>query len=282
MGSLLNRFRPLLVLGRISNLPTVWSNCLAAWVLAGGRAWAQLAVACLGGTLLYTGGMFLNDAFDVEFDRRFRPERPIVSGQVSLTVVWAAGTALLVLGEICFCRLGKSACAFGLGLGATILLYDAVHKKTNLAPLLMAGCRFLLYMAAASAAAPAAMPKVWLHAGVLGAYIVGLSYIARRESTSAHPVTWPVPLVFLPVFISVADGPLPDWFGWARALGAGLWVSWSVYSLGRVVPGALPRGVAGLLAGIALLDWLAASAHSPIAGLICVGLFLLALLLQRV
>src|SRR4051794_33630035 len=71
-----------LVLGRISNLPTVGSNCLAAWLLGGGGSWGKLAAVGAGAALLYTAGMFLNDAFDVEFDRRHRPERPIVSGVV--------------------------------------------------------------------------------------------------------------------------------------------------------------------------------------------------------
>jgi hypothetical protein len=30
------KLRTLLVLGRVSNLPTVWSNCLAGWWLGGG------------------------------------------------------------------------------------------------------------------------------------------------------------------------------------------------------------------------------------------------------
>jgi 4-hydroxybenzoate polyprenyltransferase len=74
--------RVMLVLGRVSNLPTVWSNCLAGWVLAGGGIQNELLVFCAGATFLYLGGMFLNDAFDTDFDRRHRPERPIVSGQI--------------------------------------------------------------------------------------------------------------------------------------------------------------------------------------------------------
>src|SRR5438552_468570 len=67
--------RTLLVLGRVSNLPTVWSNCLAAWLLAGGGLSRRLGILCAAASLLYTGGMFLNDAFDVEFDRKYRTER---------------------------------------------------------------------------------------------------------------------------------------------------------------------------------------------------------------
>ena len=69
--------RALLVLGRVSNLPTVWSNCLAAWWLAGGGTVERLPFLLLGATLLYTGGMFLNDAFDADFDNQYRKERPI-------------------------------------------------------------------------------------------------------------------------------------------------------------------------------------------------------------
>ena len=66
-------WRALLVLGRVSNLPTVWSNCLAGWLLGGGGEWGGFCWLCLGATALYVGGMYLNDAFDAEFDRVFRP-----------------------------------------------------------------------------------------------------------------------------------------------------------------------------------------------------------------
>src|SRR5687768_18320093 len=80
--------RTLLVLGRASNLPTVWSNCLAGWILGGEGQWSGLMLLMLGGTFLYLGGMYLNDAFDSEFDRQHRPERPIPSGAISLGEVW--------------------------------------------------------------------------------------------------------------------------------------------------------------------------------------------------
>src|SRR6516225_1509106 len=96
----------LLILGRVSNLPTVWSDCLAAWLLAGGGASWRVGWVCLGATLLYTGGMFLNDAFDVGFDRQHRPERPIPSGQIRRRTVWLLGGVWLGLGWLCFLVLG--------------------------------------------------------------------------------------------------------------------------------------------------------------------------------
>ena len=42
-----------------------------------------LVLLCLGSTLLYVGGMFLNDVCDSKFDAEFRRERPIVTGTIS-------------------------------------------------------------------------------------------------------------------------------------------------------------------------------------------------------
>src|SRR3954452_796413 len=85
-------WRTLLVLGRVSNLPTVWSNCLAAWLLGGGgKNWDRFALVCSGATLLYIGGMYLNDAFDANFDAQHRRERPIPSGRIPLGWVWRVG-----------------------------------------------------------------------------------------------------------------------------------------------------------------------------------------------
>ncbi len=61
-----------------------------------------------GVSALYLGGMFLNDAFDVDYDRQQRPERPIPSGAMTVPVVWAWGMALLVLGAVSLIILGKT------------------------------------------------------------------------------------------------------------------------------------------------------------------------------
>ena len=103
------RFRTLLVLGRFSNLPTVWSNCLAGWWLGGGwNAW-KLPWLLLGTSLIYCGGMFLHDAFDQEYDRLRRPERPIPSGKIPAAQVWNWGFGLLVAGILVSLVCGKVA-----------------------------------------------------------------------------------------------------------------------------------------------------------------------------
>src|SRR5689334_18324744 len=131
------RLRTLLVLGRVSNLPTVWSNCLCGWWLGGGGNSWKLPLLFGGATLLYVGGMFLNDAFDVEFDRLRRSERPIPSGAISLRAVWSWGLSALALGLLCLALSGWLTGLLGLGLLLSILIYDAIHKLVAFSPVLM-------------------------------------------------------------------------------------------------------------------------------------------------
>ncbi|HKQ38183.1 MAG TPA: UbiA family prenyltransferase, partial [Verrucomicrobiae bacterium] len=147
--------RALLVLGRVSNLPTVWSNCLAGWALAGGVPFTgeisrmidqprRFGVLCLGASLLYTGGMYLNDAFDVEFDRQHRRERPIPAGAIGVRTVWILGFTWLIAGLGCafwLAQTNMTTAVLAVLIAATIVLYDAVHKAFTLSPILMAACR---------------------------------------------------------------------------------------------------------------------------------------------
>jgi hypothetical protein len=274
--------RTFLVLARVSNLPTVWSNCLAAWLLCGGRSWVRFGLLSLGATLLYTGGMFLNDAVDEGFDRRYRPERPIPSGLVTSRTVWALSFLWLGAGWAIFLFLGTAAIVMASLLFGTIVLYDIVHKRTILAPLLMAACRFLLYLLAASVVAQTLNPPVLWRSAALAAYIIGLSYLARGESTGALLARWTLALVFVPALVCLlhpASAGMNPWNVFAVVL---VQVTWTIWCLWRPKPrllSAIPQGVAGLLAGIALVDWLAAIGFGLPCAFIC--LFLLAFLLQR-
>src|SRR5271166_5768713 len=127
--------RTWLVLGRVSNLPTVWSNCLAAWWLGGGGNLRKLFPLLLGATLLYLGGMFLNDAMDAGFDSQHRRDRPIPSGLVTAKSVWQMGFGTLAAGLVNLFLLGMTTGVLALILVVCILVYDALHKVFTLSPL---------------------------------------------------------------------------------------------------------------------------------------------------
>src|SRR5271157_550207 len=139
-----SKLRTFLILGRVSNLPTVWSNCLAGWWLAGGGPWPGLLCVSISVSFLYLGGMFLNDAFDAGFDRNHRRARPIPSGAITEKEVWRWGFVWLVLGLAGMAWLGAVTAVLALLLAGCILFYNAIHKIMGIALVLMGGCRFLV------------------------------------------------------------------------------------------------------------------------------------------
>jgi 4-hydroxybenzoate polyprenyltransferase len=170
----------LLRLARISNLPTIWSNVLSASVLAGGLDSSALTIVLVAMSALYTGGMFLNDAFDREIDKRERPDRPLPTGAIVPWMAWAIGGGLLVLGVALLASFGKQSTVAGLGLAVAILIYDAWHKGNPLSPVIMGVCRALVYVATACAVGAGLSPVVLAAALVLLVYIVVLTQLAKR------------------------------------------------------------------------------------------------------
>ena len=275
--------RTLLILGRVSNLPTLWSNCLAGWWLGGGGNSERLPFLFAGVTLLYLGGMFLNDAFDVEFDRQHREERPIPSGQISLAIVWRSGFALLVAGAGLLFWCGTLAGGLGVGLALGIMLYDAIHKAITFSPVLMGICRCLVYLVAAATAALGVTGwAIWCGLA-LGLYVVGLSFIARRESVRGPLPRWPVALLGAPVVLALLMN-VGD-FRQAAALLSLVLALWVVRCLRRTfwtnAPN-VPLTISGLLAGIVFVDWLAIADAPHKMGSAFIALFAGALVFQRV
>jgi 4-hydroxybenzoate polyprenyltransferase len=283
----LNFLRSLLVLGRVSNLPTVWSNCVAGWLLGGDTNYRQLGFVLAGATLLYVGGMFLNDAFDAEFDRAYRTERPIPVGAISLRTVWAFGVTWLLLGAGCLFWVSPGTGMIGVVLLLCIVLYDWLHKRVSFGPFIMGACRTLVYIVAASSGAQGVTGWAIWSGLVLGLYVVGLSYLARGESRPAvQPAGllryWPLLLLLTPVALALLLNAGHHREG-ALLIGAVflVWVIKSLrYTLWANEP-AVGRTVSGLLAGIVLVDWLAVCYAPKDWGFIFIGLFLAALVFQK-
>ncbi|MGH7941068.1 MAG: UbiA family prenyltransferase [Limisphaerales bacterium] len=280
------KFRTLLVLGRVSNLPTVWSNCLAGWWLSGGGNFWKLPLLFLGTSALYAGGMFLNDAFDVDFDRQRRSTRPIPSGAIAQKRVWVYGWAWIALGILLLIFCGRSAGALAVVLAVCIVIYNATHKVITASPWLMGLCRFWVYVIAGTAGQGDYNGRpIWCGAA-LALYIVGLSHLARHESgppgRGLLPY-WPLILLAAPILVAMLmdtdDCRKPAiylsiilicWiFRCARA----------VFFHGEIN---VARVVSGLLAGIVFVDWLALAPQISFAlGVIFALLFVVTLLAQR-
>ncbi len=271
----MGKLRTWLALARASNLPTVWSNCIAGCRLGGWNSPASVLLLCVAGSLFYTGGMFLNDVCDVGFDRRYKPDRPIVAGHVTRRRVGLAAAILLFAGLLLALAIKPNLLVFGAILVILIMTYDLLHKHVSWAPWLMAACRFVLYLTAAAAGAFGITPRALVLAIGLGLYVVGLSYLARGESVTSSSSTRWLLLLFAPLLIGL-------YFDFASlsmlcALPLLLWIGRALVIANQNVG----RGVAALLAGIVLVDLLAVSPLSLSIWTAFAGLFGTALLFQR-
>lgn len=278
--------RTLLVLGRVSNLPTVWTNLLAGAALAAGFGGAALDATTLlllivAVSLHYTGGMFLNDAFDAEIDAAQRSNRPIPAGQIGRQTVVLLAAGQLAAGTALLFTVDTVAGLLGIALAGAIVLYDWVHKRTVLAPVIMGGCRFLVYLIAAGTVVAPFEPRVLLAALGLWAYTAGLTYAAQRESLNEMGSLWPLILLTAPVVIGAAmsGGQVAPLLVLAAFA---VWAALAVRRFLRRAPGDVPRGVVSLIAGMALYDAALISIFSAELALLALAGFVLTLACQRV
>jgi 4-hydroxybenzoate polyprenyltransferase len=283
------KLKTLLLLGRTSNLPTVWTNMLAGAVLSGAIFGPNaLGVLLVTGSAFYEGGMFLNDAFDAEIDAKQRPNRPIPSGVVARGTVYLLGFGLLALGIVLLTlaaglqlTLGGPATILAGGFTcAAILAYNRWHKGHAWSPIVMGACRAGLYVTAALAVSGQLGQGVLLGAGALWLYIVGLTHIARFETGSLVARAWVSLFVFAPLLVAApalvhAPAPLPLLCAFAS-------LGWSVRAIALALRGQIPKAVVSLIAGVSLVDALFVSLYAePLLVLPVFAAFLLTLKWQR-
>ena len=277
------RWKILLDLGRVSNLPTVWSNCLAGWLIGGGGSVSVLIILCVAASLVYVGGMYLNDAFDVTWDVDHKNDRPIPAGHIAQRPVWLLGWLWLVLGGAGIVWLGRTPAILGGLLILCVIAYDALHKRISWSPFLMAGCRFYLLLTASACGQDGLDGYAMWAACVMFLYIVGLSYVAKAESLPGLLRHWPLVLLASPIVLAVFvnDGSARE-KGLVASFIFFLWLLKCLRHLLWTSPPAIGRAVSGMLAGICLVDLLSVAHAEPAVAAVFLGLFLVSLGLQRV
>jgi 4-hydroxybenzoate polyprenyltransferase len=269
-------------LGRVSNLPTVWTNALAGALLAGaGGFGAEFALVLLAFSLFYTGGMFLNDAFDAPFDAVHRPERPIPSGEIGAREVFACGYGMMSLGTVILAWFGIAPALAGLTLAVAITFYDWHHKLNVFGPVVMGLCRVLVYVGAALCITLELPSALWIGAALMLCYLIGLTYIAKQENLGKVENLWPLLFLAAPVAYGA-------WLAASQAVVGGFWLlftGWmlvALWYLRRRRKGDIPRAVVSLIAGISLLDaLLIAGTGAPALAILALAGFGVTLLFQR-
>ena len=288
------KLRTALKLGRVSNLPTVWTNTLAGAVLASAPGvptsfGAEFAVMLLAFSLFYTGGMFFNDAFDARIDAVERPERPIPSGEISLKEVFSWGIGMMLAGVVLLGwvglmmppRTGLWPAFGGLALALTVTYYNWNHKGNLFSPVVMGLCRVLVYLGAGWCYTTQPASALWVGAALILCYLIGLTYVAKQENLAEVSNLWP--LLFL-----AAPAVYGAWLIPSNTIVALFWLAlcaWVLVALRylkRRQKGDIPRAVVSLIAGISLLDAMLIAANGfPLLAVFAVVGFAITLFFQR-
>ncbi len=307
--------RTWLELTRLSNLPTVWSNTLTGLALGSVgptviamsadepesrvhyktywmstvEGWAAVALLLVGLSLLYAGGMVLNDVVDASRDRDLAPGRPIPSGRVTRRAAGWAAAGTLGGGWLGVALAGWFAAAvapgpgagwwvaggWGLCLGLCIVLYDLLHAANPAACVLMGLCRGLIYVVGAAVGAglvlgepwpweAAVQPQTLLLATGLAGYVTAVTLLARREHGEAGRAQagerWvPRVLLFSPLLALLIAVPL-NFIGWGVAglmllLIAGGWKGAATVQRPGTPPGDKKVAILMMLALLCSLDF---------------------------
>jgi 4-hydroxybenzoate polyprenyltransferase len=186
---------------RLPNVFTAIADVMMGYLISRGgyEPWQWFGLMVATTVALYWAGMVLNDVYDVETDRRERPDRPIPSGRIELGAARRIGFGLLgagvALAGMASARAGTTRpILWAALLVMCIMLYDRRAKSTPLGPLVMGMCRAVNVLLGMSLAIEPVSGMLrpwhpyewWISAGI-GAYTAGVTWLARNEAdTSAR------------------------------------------------------------------------------------------------
>ena len=283
-------FNLILTLSRVSNLPTVWTNCLAAWTInqsiekivgqtpqwhdPSSLDWRIFGWLVLGASFIYAGGCVLNDAFDQKFDQEYNPERPIPAGEIDASTVWVIGSVFILIGGSLLVGLASCSPALVISLIGAVILYDWLHKKWVGSVWIMGSCRTFLWCVAASAGGLEISNPILLGSLCLGGYVVGISLFARNESKKSENSSTSklaILLLFAPCLLTLGLLILWNHLDPTRVfllnctgLYLGLIVIRAILIMkNSALQGAIGKGVSILLAGICAVDAIAVCFFIP-------------------
>jgi 4-hydroxybenzoate polyprenyltransferase len=289
---------------RLPNVFTALADiCLGAWAAQVRKEtplslhwWLSFTFVLAASASLYCSGMAWNDFFDVEQDGRERPFRPIPSGRISrrsagvlAAVLMSAGLGFAFLSAITEEGFSWTGPVIAGLLAPAILLYDGWLKRTWAGPLGMGACRFCNVLLGLSVAG--AVQERWeFHlAGVVGIYIMGITWFARFEAATSRKSALIAAAGALLGSLVLALG-IPVWFArdtssplFPYLLAAlGFWIGIPLISaIQRPRPALVQAAVKRSIMGLVVLDATLATALVGIQGLFILVLLFPALYLGR-
>jgi 4-hydroxybenzoate polyprenyltransferase len=139
--------RQYLLLIRAPNLFTVPSNIMSGYFAitpVNNTDLGQLISLIISSVFLYISGIILNDYFDIEVDRKERPNRPLVSGRITKRSALIIAVASIIAANILAFLVSWFSFVVSASLTAVIIAYNYRLKRNAVGnPLTMGSARFL-------------------------------------------------------------------------------------------------------------------------------------------
>jgi hypothetical protein len=179
------------------------------------------------------------------------------------------------LGGKCFYEYRIAFGGFHLGLRCRAQAFSFLSCDHGCMPF------FLILAAFDSSGNPWQGFALWT-AFAMAAYIVGLTYVAKRESTGGAIAIWPCLFIAAPIGLSfLLNNGRFFWMGVLASLILLAWVVWCLQFVLRSRNVQIFKTVSGLLAGIPLVDMISIVGADPIWMGVMVVLFMTALFFQK-
>lgn len=185
--------RQYLLLIRVPNLFTVPSNIMSGYFAltpSSNADLGQLISLIISSVFLYISGIVLNDYFDIEVDRKERPNRPLVSGRITRRSALIIAGASIIAANILAFLVSWASLVISASLTAVIIAYNYQLKRNAVSnPLTMASARFLNVILGGSSALGLSlimhqthMVLVFVFVGIsLFLYTAAISVLSRKE-----------------------------------------------------------------------------------------------------
>jgi 4-hydroxybenzoate polyprenyltransferase len=205
-----------LLLIRVPNLFTVPSNILSGYfatTLLGEANIPQLLLLIFSSIFLYAAGIILNDYFDINVDRKERPNRPLASGQITKRNALLIATSSIVAGNILSWSVSWNSFVISFCLTIVIFIYNYWLKRNRAGnPLTMGSARFLNVLLGGSSAL-GLVTKMDLTLVFVGyclfLYTVSISLLSLKEVSTGERLSnkaWiPIVLSFLTVLLTIGS-----------------------------------------------------------------------------
>ena len=205
-----------LLLIRAPNLFTVPSNILSGYfatTLLGDTNITQLLLLIFSSIFLYVAGIILNDYFDINVDRKERPNRPLASGQITKRSALLLATSSIVAGNVLSWSVSWNSFIISFCLTIVIFFYNYWLKRNRAGnPLTMGSARFLNVLLGGSSAL-GLVTKMDLTLVFIGyclfLYTASISLLSLKEVSTGERLSnkaWiPIVLSFLTVLLTVGS-----------------------------------------------------------------------------